>query len=1295
MITFLYGYLFCRRFNYTGYLGGSHFFCAKPFEIKELYRKKGVSFDTTILGRGVFFMSKRKKLLADNFIGLYPVSKTLRFELKPIGKTLEHIEKSGIIDTDVHRAESYQKVKKIIDRYHKDFIEKSLSGLELSMLQDYYELYIQSRRDEKQEKEFSDIQARLRKEIVVKIKKHPDYSNLFKKELIQKDLINFTTDDEEEQELIKEFFNFTTYFSGFHQNRENMYSDEEKSTAIAYRIIHQNLPKYIDNMHIFELVKDSSIQVELDDLLQELQTKFDILSLDEYFELNGFNKVISQKGIDIYNTILGAFTEGKNKVKGLNEYINLYNQQLGKDKKERIPKMKPLFKQILSDRESVSFIPEQFDSDQAVLDAIHECYLQFQQNIFENAEMMNIGDIFKNMTQFDLRKIYVKNDNYITTISQNLYGDWSYISSKINEHYDNLDSTKNKNTIKYVEKKKKTLKNIKYYSIGDLNAILNVETDSIERIESYFEKNVFNQLQDIQDNYSICENLLCNPYADKKSLGKNDIAISKLKNLLDSIIEMQHLLKPLYIGQDISDKDEMFYSEFLRVWEILDTIIPLYNKVRNYVTRKPYSTEKVKLNFNKDTLLSGWDRNKEKDNLGIIFLKEGMYYLGIMNRNHNKVMERVPVVESKDVYKKMEYKLLPGANKMLPKVFFSKSRIEEFAPDDSIVKNYNNGTHKKGEAFNLNDCHNLIDFFKQSINKHEEWSQFGFDFSETKTYKDISGFYREVEQQGYKITFRDIDATYIDELVDKGELYLFQIYNKDFSLFSKGTPNLHTLYWKMLFDHDNLNDVVYKLNGQAEIFYRKASIKPEDIIKHKANVPVKNKDPRNQKKESLFDYDLIKDKRFTCDKFQFHVPITMNFKADGENYMNRRVNQSIHDAEDMHVIGIDRGERNLLYLTVIDMDGNIKKQMSLNEIVSCNKDNEKHIRDYHELLDAREKDNLSARQNWQTINTIKELKEGYLSQVIHVIAELMIEYNAIVVLEDLNFGFMRGRQKVEKQVYQKFEKMLIDKLNYLVDKHKAAGENGGLLKAYQLTAKFESFQRIGKQSGFLYYIPAWNTSKIDPTTGFVNLFYTKYESIEKTKEFISKFDSIIFNKQKEYFEFSFDYNKFTYKAEGSKTDWILCSYGTRIENYKNVEKNNEWDTRVVDLTEQFIALFEEKNILYMNDDLKRQILDVKDATFFQKFMKLFSLMVQMRNSDSKTGEDKIVSPVLNEYGEFFVTGSSNEVPLDADANGAFNIARKGLWIIEQIQQTDIDKLDNLKLVISNKEWLQYAQEHTL
>ena len=88
---------------------------------------------------------------------------------------------------------------------------------------------------------------------------------------------------------------------------------------------------------------------------------------------------------------------------------------------------------------------------------------------------------------------------------------------------------------------------------------------------------------------------------------------------------------------------------------------------------------------------------------------------------------------------------------------------------------------------------------------------------------------------------------------------------------------------------------------------------------------------------------------------------------------------------------------------------------------------------------------------------------------------------------------------MEKQVYQKFEKMLIDKLNYLVDKNKKPNELGGTLNAYQLTDSYADFMKYKKkQCGFLFYIPAWNTSKIDPVTGFVNLFDTHYVNVPKS-----------------------------------------------------------------------------------------------------------------------------------------------------------------------------------------------------
>jgi len=60
---------------------------------------------------------------------------------------------------------------------------------------------------------------------------------------------------EEDKKNVKEFEAFTTYFTGFHQNRANMYVADEKRTAIASRLIHENLPKFIDNIRIFEKMK--------------------------------------------------------------------------------------------------------------------------------------------------------------------------------------------------------------------------------------------------------------------------------------------------------------------------------------------------------------------------------------------------------------------------------------------------------------------------------------------------------------------------------------------------------------------------------------------------------------------------------------------------------------------------------------------------------------------------------------------------------------------------------------------------------------------------------------------------------------------------------------------------------------------------------------------------------------------------------------------------------------------------------------------------------------------------------
>ena len=80
----------------------------------------------------------------------------------------------------------------------------------------------------------------------------------------------------------------------------------------------------------------------------------------------------------------------------------------------------------------------------------------------------------------------------------------------------------------------------------------------------------------------------------------------------------------------------------------------------------------------------------------------------------------------------------------------------------------------------------------------------------------------------------------------------------------------------------------------------------------------------------------------------------------------------------------------------------------------------------------------------------------------------------------------------------------------------------------------------------------------------------------------------------------------------------------------------------------------------------------------------------MRNSKTGTDIDYMQSPVADENGVLYNSDKCGKsLPENADANGAYNIARKGLMIIDKIKKSD--NLNKIDLTISNKEWLVFAQ----
>lgn len=1289
------------------------------------------------------------------FVAISKVQKTLRNELRPTPLTMKHIKQKGIITEDEYKTQQSLELKRIADGYYRDYITHKLNDTNNLDFRNLFEAIEEKyKKNDKDNRDKLDLVEKSKRGEIAKLLSADDnFKSMFEAKLITQLLPvyveqNYIGEDKEKAlETIALFKGFTTYFTDYFNIRKNMFKENGGASSICYRIVNVNASIFYDNLKTFMCIKEKA-ETEIALIEEELTELLDSWRLEHIFSEDYYNELLAQKGIDYYNQICGD----------VNKHMNLYCQQ--NKLKANVFKMTKLQKQIMGISEKAFEIPPMYQNDEEVYAAFNG----FISRLEEVKLIDRLGNVLQNSNIYDTAKIYI-NARCYTNVSSYVYGGWGVIESAIERYWYNTIAGKGQSKAKKIEKAKK---DNKFMSVKELDSIVsdyepdyfnasNMDDDNSGRAFSgHGVLGYFNKMSKLLANMS----LHTITYDSGDSLIENKETALNIKKDLDDIMSIYHWLQT-FIIDEVVEKDNAFYAELEDIYYELENVVTLYDRIRNYVTRKPYSTQKFKLNFASPTLASGWSRSKEFDNNAIILLRNNKYYIAIFNVNNKPDKQIIKGSEEQRLstdYKKMVYNLLPGPNKMLPWVFIkSNTGKRDYNPSSYILEGYEKNRHIKSSGnFDINYCHDLIDYYKACINKHPEWKNYGFKFKETTQYNDIGQFYKDVEKQGYSISWAYISEADINRLDEEGKIYLFEIYNKDLSSHSTGKDNLHTMYLKNIFSEDNLKNICIELNGNAELFYRKSSMKRN--ITHKKDTVLVNKTYINEAgvRVSLTDedyikvynyynndyvidvekdkklveilerighrnnpIDIIKDKRYTEDKYFLHFPITINYGVDDEN-INAKMIEYIAKHNNMNVIGIDRGERNLIYISVINNKGNIIEQKSFNLVNNY---------DYKNKLKNMEKTRDNARKNWQEIGKIKDVKNGYLSGVISKIARMVVDYNAIIVMEDLNRGFKRGRFKVERQVYQKFENMLISKLNYLVFKEKKADENGGILKGYQLTYLPKSALQIGKQCGCIFYVPAAYTSKIDPATGFINIFdFKKYSGsainakVKDKKEFLMSMNSIRYVNEgsaeyekighRQLFAFSFDYNNFkTYNVSIPVNEWTTYTYGERI---KKLYKDGRWSgSEVLNLTEDLIELMEQYGIEYKDGhDIREDIShmdEMRNADFICNLFEKFKYTVQLRNSKSEAeGDDydRLVSPVLNSHNGFFDSSDYKEneksddiiddkqiMPKDADANGAYCIALKGLYEINKIKEnwSDDKKLKESELYIGVTEWLDYIQ----
>ena len=213
--------------------------------------------------------------LFSEFTRKYNLSKTLKFELKPVGETKQYLQ--DFIDSDTNRAKEYKELKKIIDEFHKDYIETTLSHKDIlnkNSLKDFFNLW-----GIKNNKENKDLLDKIKEKYNLKLKK--SYGN---KEVIEamekqfrKDIIEhfktlnpllesfFKTAKEEQLLGFLKKFDKTLHKKFLEKKDKTVLSEYlqkpmkaksiDKSILFSKEFIQYLLPVWIENSHLTEKEK--------------------------------------------------------------------------------------------------------------------------------------------------------------------------------------------------------------------------------------------------------------------------------------------------------------------------------------------------------------------------------------------------------------------------------------------------------------------------------------------------------------------------------------------------------------------------------------------------------------------------------------------------------------------------------------------------------------------------------------------------------------------------------------------------------------------------------------------------------------------------------------------------------------------------------------------------------------------------------------------------------------------------------------------------------------------------------
>lgn len=1072
-----------------------------------------------------------------NFTDLKQKQITICQKLIPVGMTRKNIDIFNAMESDEYVSENKGEIRKLIKLLTREKMEegisKAKSNLSFTKLLGLMNEYNETDSEHKMEvlERLFDERVRLANIIASEFKTKFSCADTITTLLPEYVNEHFNGSEKEEYlNLLEEVKKHQAMFNRFESNIDNMFSPMLKKGSVVYRMLVENTQIFLNNKsktdkEDFKKIIDLS---ELDDETKSIIIKR-CIDIDE----ESYAEVLIQEDIDGYNYCIGM----------LNSESKMFCDKNKLNYKDF--ELKNLYKAMLCEKTAFFEKIDSFKNDEQVVDSYN--------SLMSNINAKNIAKTYeKCMGHMD--GMHIK-PSALSFYSNVVYGKWNVVRNCIRAYcQDEMNS---------IKKNKKSLDD--YYEAFikkgiTINQISNIVSSYAEELElKVFEKDLSDTI------YSY----LLHKYAcveEEKTPLKSD----ESKNAETIRVELEHCIQALRLLKIYDTENDNLNEEMKTlIDEIIDELSPailLFNMTRNYITAKPTPKKKLALTFNTASFGGGWSESVESSKrVSLLKDDEGNKYLMIYNITGCKannvsmvsVTEKVKVnllndKKNIDCYRKLVYSAVPDALKDISRLFINKLEDEE------MIKRYKNKEHKENREF-LNE---LISVLKEKINEHPTWSRYGFKFRDE--YDSFDDFCDDINNQGYYAKWKYIPKTVIDEYVENGCIYLFKIYNNDYSAYKKAGSKVktHTRYLDYLFSDENEKTALIKLLGGLEVFYREPQIKNPYV--HKKGSILVNKKYKdgtiigNEYKElfkkaqttkldnvytRVCPYDIIKDKRYTMEQFEVHFPILIGNDNNPENF----IEMSKHFVENAkHTVVVGRNRENLLYVSVYEENALIHSK-SLNTVNGTN------YRDKLFIIEDAKKNNA---RNWKTIGSNDALLTGYISAVIKDITDLVLKYNATLVIE-MGSNLAKDRNLLPNRVYTKFKEALLHKLEFLIDSEKTDDEPGGLLHPYHLA---EINKKNPKRSidtphnGIVLLVPSFYCGLTDPESNLCNLTYARTK--KEKEEVLKKIKGFKYNKEESIFEFVYDMSLFNPNMKGKFT---CTSNGDRLVDTEN-------DKVVMDLT---------------------------------------------------------------------------------------------------------------------------------